>query len=412
MTFLFKDPNVDAFGRQTVTVPYTLGDYKHLYGIDSNFLEYATNGATTAYQTNQACARLTTTSNSASRIVHQSKFYHHYMPGKSQLILSSFNFYTAVPNVTKRTGYFDDHNGIFFEQTGDGTLSFVIRSYVSGSAVERRVHQANWNRNKCNGVGPNAFTLDITKTQLIFIDFQWLGVGRVRAGFVHDGEYILAHVFDHSNELPTVYMSTPNLPIRCEVVNVGTTTGGYIDQICSSVMSEGGYVEAGTDWAVTSPTLRTLAAGATLPVMAIRLKNAYKTYANRMIVRLGQVNVLSTGANIKYRIIKLPNISQLNVNGNAWVSVDDDSGVEYMTGATAFTDGDEMNSGFVAASSQNLVQTQGGAPSPNMPVAAKKNYIVQNFDSTDSEIYVIAVTNIHATDSTTAGVAMQWREVY
>lgn len=411
MTFLFKDPNVDAFGRQMVTTPYTLGDYKHLYGIDPNFLEYITNGATVAYQPNQACARLTTSNNPASRIVHQSKFYHHYMPGKSQLILSSFNFYAAVPNVTKRTGYFDDNNGIYFEQTGNGTLNFVVRSYVNGSPVETRVPQSSWNRNKCNGVGPNAFTLDITKTQLIFIDFQWLGVGRVRVGFVHDGEYIVAHVFDHSNHLPTVYMSTPNLPIRCEVVNTGTTTGGYIDQICSSVMSEGGYVEAGTDWAVTSPTLRTLAAGVTLPVLAIRLKTAYKTYANRMIVRLGQVNLLSTGSNIKYRILKLPNISQLTIGGS-WVSVDDDSGVEYMAGATAFTDGDEMGSGYVAASSQNLVQTQGGAPTPNMPLAAKKNYIVQNFDSTDSEIYVVVATNLHPTDSTTVGVAMQWREIY
>ena len=411
MTYLFKEPNVDAFGRQLVSTPYTLGDYKHLYGIDPNFIEYTTNGATVAYQSNKACARLTTSSNSASRVVHQSKFYHHYMPGKSQLILSSFNFYAAVANVTKRTGYFDDNNGIFFEQTGDGTLSFVIRSYVSGSVVETRVPQSSWNRNKCNGVGPNAFTLDITKTQLVFIDFQWLGVGRVRLGFVHEGEYILAHVFDHSNLLTTVYMSTPNLPIRCEVVNVGTTTGTYIDQICSTVMSEGGYVEAGIDWAVTSPSLRTLAAGATLPVIAIRLKNAYKTYVNRIIVRLGQINILSTGANVKYRIIKLPAVAQLTVGGS-WVSVDDDSGVEYMAGATAFTDGDEMDSGFVAASSQNLVQAQGGAPTPNMPSAAKKNYIVQNFDSTDSEIYVIAVTNIHATDSTTVGVAMQWREIY
>jgi hypothetical protein len=411
MTFLFKEPNVDAFGRQMVTVPFTLGDYKHLYGIDPNFLEYITNGATVAYQSNKACARLTTSSNSASRIVHQSKFYHHYMPGKSQLILSSFNFYTAVPNVTKRTGYFDDNNGIYFEQTGDGTLSFVIRSYVSGSVVETRVPQSSWNRNKCNGVGPNAWTIDITKTQLIFIDFQWLGVGRVRVGFVHDGEYIVAHVFDHSNALPTVYMSTPNLPVRCEVVNVGTTTGGFIDQICSTVVSEGGYVEAGSDWAVASPTLRTLAAGATLPILAIRLKNAYKTYPNRMIAKMGQVNILSTGANIKYRLIKLPNISQLTVGGS-WVSVDDDSGVEYMAGATAFTDGDEHLSGFVAASSQNLIQTQGGAPTPSTPSSAKKNYIVQNYDSTDSEIYVLVATNIHATDSTTVGVSMQWREIY
>lgn len=408
MTFLFKEPNIDAFGRQMVTVPYTLGDYKHLYGIDSNFLEYAVNGATIQYLPNQACARLTTSNNSASRIVHQSKFYHHYMPGKSQLVLSSFNFYAATANVTKRTGYFDDNNGIFFEQTGDGTLSFVIRSYVSGSPVETRVAQANWNRNKCNGVGPNAFTLDISKTQLIFIDFQWLGVGRVRVGFVHDGEYIIAHVFDHSNELPTVYMSTPNLPIRCEILNTGTTTGAYLDQICSTVISEGGYVEAGQDWGVTSPTGRTLAAGATLPVIAIRLKTAFKTYSNRVITRLGNISVFSDGGNVKYRVIKLPAAAQ--ITGGSWVSVDTDSSVEYNATATAFTDGDELDNGFVAASTQGS-QKIGGSPGANLPSSAKKNYIVQNFDSSDSEIYAIVVTNI-SDSSTIVSVGAQWREIY
>ena len=412
MTFLFKEPNADAFGRQMVTLPFTLGDYKHLYGIDPNFIDNITNGASIQYVPHHACARLTTSSDSSSRVVHQSKFYHHYMPGKSQLILTSFNFYAATPNVTKRTGYYDDSNGIFFEQAGDGTLSFVIRSYVSGSPVERRVTQANWNKNKCNGVGPNAFNMDITKTQLVFIDFQWLGVGRVRVGFVHESEYVVAHIFDNSNDQSTVYMSTPNLPIRCEAVNTGTTTGAYFDQICSTVISEGGYIEAGTDWAISSPTLRTLVAGATLPIMAIRLKTAYKGYANRMIVRNGQVNVLSTGANVKYRLLKLPDISQLNVNNTSWVSVDDDSGIEYMATAISSTDGDEYNSGFVAASSQNQIQAQAGAPTPNMPPNAKKNYIVQNYDSTDSEIYVVAVTNMHATDPTSVGVAMQWREIY
>lgn len=407
MSYLLKTPNVDAFGRQLTSTPFTLGDYKHLYGIDSNFIEYTTNGGTVAYQSNQACARLTTSNNSASRVVHQSKFYHHYMPGKSQLILSSFNFYAAVSNVTKRTGYFDDNNGIYFEQTGDGTLSFVIRSYVSGSPVETRVNQSSWNRNKCNGSGPNAFTLDITKTQLLFIDFQWLGVGRVRIGFVHEGEFVLAHVFDHSNNLPTVYISTPNLPIRCEVVNVGTTTGGYIDQICSTVVSEGGYVEAGTDWAhANSP--RTLTSGQTLPIMAIRLKNAFKTYSNRTIVRMGNLSVFSTGENVRWQLIKLPSTAQLTET--TWTSVDDDSSVEYCIDATAYTDGDCLDAGWVSASTQGN-QRIGGAPAANIPSAAKKNYIVQNFDSTDSEIFVVVVTNL-GSSSTTVGVAMQWREVY
>jgi len=403
-----KVGQTDAFGRIRMSSPFTLGDYKHLYGLDPNFIDYTVNGGTVAFQSNKACARLTTTNNSSSRVVHQTKFYHHYMPGKSQQILSSFCYYAATANVTKRTGYFDDNNGIFFEQAGDGTLSWVIRTYTSGAPEENRVTQANWNVDTCNGQGGSLFNLDITKTQLSFIEFQWLGVGAVTVGFVHDGAFIPCHIFYHSNNLTTVYMSTPNLPVRCEIVNTGTTTGAYFDQICSTVVSEGGYVEAGQDWSVISPSLRTIASGATLTIMAIRLKTAFRTYANRMIVRSGNLKVFSDGDSIKWRLIKLPN--QAALTGSTWVDVDDDSGVQYNATCTAFTGGDEMDNGFVGASTQGS-QKAGGAPASNLPSEAKKNYIVQNYDSTDSEIYVVVATNI-GSQSTNVGVGWQWREIY
>ena len=399
----------DAFGRLRISTPYTLGDYKHLYGIDPNFIDKIFNGGSVAFQPNKACARLTTSNNANSRVVHQTKFYHHYMPGKSQQILSSFNFYAATANVTKRTGYYDDNNGIYFEQAGDGTLSWVIRTYTSGSPVENRKTQTEWNIDKCDGTGGSTFDLDVTKTQLSFIEFQWLGVGSVTVGFVHEGAFIPCHIFHHSNELSTVYMSNPNLPVRCEIVNTGTTTGAYFDQICSTVVSEGGYVEAGQDWSVSSPTARTMNDGTTVPVLAIRLKTAFRGYANRMIVRMGNLNVFGTQENMEWKLIKLPNISQLTT-GTAWVSVNDGSGVEYNTGATAYTDGEVIDGGYISATTQGS-QKSAGAPPSNIPSSAKKNYIVQNFDSTDSEIYVVVVSNIGAADGT-ARASIQWREVY
>ncbi len=403
-----KVGQTDAFGRIRMSSPFTLGDYKHLYGLDPNFIDYAVNGASVEFQTNKACARLTTSDNPNSRIVHQTKFYHHYMPGKSQQILSSFNFYTATPNVTKRTGYFDDNNGIYFEQAGDGTLSWVIRSYTSGSPQEVRKTQSQWNIDQCNGQGGSLFNIDITKTQLAFIEFQWLGVGSVTVGFVHDGSYIPCHIFHHSNDLTTVYMSTPNLPVRCEMLNTGTTTGAYFDQICSTVASEGGYVEAGQDWGVTSPALRTIASGATLPILAIRLKNSFRTYANRMIVRMGNLKMFSDGDSIKWRLLKLPDNTYLN--DTTWTDVDDDSGVQYCADMTTWTDGDELDNGWVGASTQGS-QKAGGAPSANQPSEAKKNFIVQNYDSTNSEIYMVVATNIGA-QSTNVGAGFQWREIY
>lgn len=417
MTYLFQNPQVldtDAFSRQRISNPFTLGDYKHLYGLDPNFHDAVWSGGTVTFQANQACARLTVTSSTSSRVVHQSKMYHHYMPGKSQLILSSVNFYAPTTGVVKRTGYFDDRNGIYFEQAANGQLYWVLRTYTAGSVQEERIAQSSWNVDRCDGTGDSEFNLDITMTQLAFMDFQWLGVGRVRVGFAHDGKNIVAHTFDGSNNKPVVYMSTPNLPIRCELINSSSTTGAYFDQICSTVMSEGGYIENGVDWAVISPSLRSLAAGSSTPVMALGVAPTFRGYENRVTLRMGNINVFASGENCSWRLLKVSSITQLN---GTWVGADagavNDSAAIYNTSATTLTGSyDEMDNGWISATTgQGNNPTTASGPTPNAPSTAKKNYITQNISATTSEAYVVMVTN-RGSNTATVGVGIQWREIY
>jgi hypothetical protein len=430
----------DAFGRTRVSELFTLGDYKHLFAIDPNFLDITSNGSI-IFNTNKACATLSTNSNSSAYSIHQTKFYHHYQPGKSQLILSSFVFGYPQRNVTKRTGYFDDRDGIYFEQVGSDTangavansttqtLNWVIRSYTGNTANEsnivttingspytykRRVPQSEWNLDKCDGTGKSGFNLDVTKTQLTFTDFQWLGVGRVRCGFVHDGVFVPAHEYVHSNVLDEVYIANPNLPVRCEVRNTGVGTGGSMDQICSTVASEGGYVESGIDFAITANNRTTATPSATeLPLVALRLKNTFQGYLNRISVRLNSVSLHAETNSVVYEIRKLANSSFLANNTGAlvWTSAASASGVEYCVNADTITNGEAFAAGFVpAGASQNsLSPVASGALT-----AAKKNIIVQNFDSTNSEVYVVVVRTIITAGNQTAsvGAALQWREIY
>jgi len=416
---------VDAFGRNRVSELFTLGDYKHLYAIDPNFLDSLSGaGSSVSFLSNQAAARLQTGIGSTASVIHQTKFYHHYQPGKGQLIFSSFNFYAPQQNATKRSGYFDDRNGIYFEQVGVntsngvnpgiGTHNWVIRTFTSNVATETRIPQSQWNRDKCDGTGDSGFNLDITKTQLAFIDFQWLGVGRVRCGFAHDGQLITAHEFFHSNNLDKVYISNPNLPVRCEIRNTGVGIGASFDQICSSVMSEGGYIESGIDFAYTMTSTRTTPtpAGTELPLIAIRLKNSFQGYPNRISVKLNNLSLYCENNSILYRVVKLPSSAYLSNAGTlSWNSASNNSGVEYCIDATNYSDGDEFASGYVpSGSSQNsLSPVASGTLS-----AAKKNIIVQNIDSTSSEIYVLVVRTITTAGNATANVAaaLQWREIY
>lgn len=402
--------NFDSFARLRTSDPYTIGDYTHLYNINPEFLNVTSGtGATVLYVTNKSCASIVSGTGTSSYAIHQTKRYHSYFPGKSQLILNSFIFGTGTTNATKKVGYFDDRNGIYLEQV-DSVLNLVIRTDVNGTVEERRVPQSEWNLDKCNGTGPSGFNLDPTKTQLAYITFQWLGVGSVECGFEYNKTTIPAHRFDHVNNLETVYIRTPTLPIRSEVRNNGVvSTGNSMQHICSTVISEGGYENSGEDFAITNTTLKSIGIGATSPILAIKLKDTFDGFSNRVTVKLNSVNVFTSGANIKYTVVKLDSTSL--VSGGTWNSVHPNSAVEYNEGVTSWIDGEPISAGFVAA------DTQGGkaistSASPTIDFGAKKNYISQNFNSNNSQVFLVFAQNISSVDSTSVGAAIIFREIY
>lgn len=397
--------SVDAFGRGRVSEPFTLGDYKHTYGIEDLFINKLNGDGAITNNVNRASVTLSAVT-SGSYAIHQSKMYHHYMPGKSQMVLSSFVFGAPVSGSTKRVGYFDDYNGIFLEQDATGSLQLVIRSATNGtgSITEERVKQENWNVNTFNN---SDITLDVTKTQLFYVDFQWLAVGRVRCGFVVKGVSVIAHVFDHTNSFDVAYMQNPSLPVRCQIIN-SVAASSSMEQICSTVASEGGYAEAGQAFSVSNDTFRSLPSASTLPILAIRLKSSVSGLPNRGFIRIQEAATFTDQQTVRYSLVKLPSGSALTTS-SAWVSVDPNSIVEYNSGS-AYTGGKVLLTGYVGANSLNinqanpLVQNQRG-------VGNKQNFIAQNYSSNDSEIYLLVAKNMTA-NSTNIGGTMLWSEIY
>jgi len=184
---------------------------------------------------------------------------------------------TQTENLEQRIGMFDANNGIFFEDTGTA-YQIVRRTYTSGASVDDPILQSAWNGDRLDGTGASGYTLDPTKSNILFMDLEWLGVGAVRVGFVIDGKFITAHTFYNANSLTTVYMQTANLPIRYEIeVTSALAAGTYtLQQICSTCMIEGGYAPYAVNKivrtaAITGVTLGT--AGTFYNIATIRIKS-------------------------------------------------------------------------------------------------------------------------------------------
>ena len=231
--------SIDAFGRSRVSTPTIQFDSKQLFDNRSIFWATSTaTGATTTYSSNRASTTLNATATAGSTAIRQTKRRFNYSAGRSLQIMETFVMGATPAGMTKRVGYYDGYNGIYFENSG-GTLNIVIRSNVTGTPTNTVIPQSSWNVDKLDGTGSSGITLDTTKVQLLVIDFEWLGTGRVRIGFDIDGKIRYAHQFLNANNLTSVYMSSPNLPCRYEITNVSSASASTLEHICTSVISEG-----------------------------------------------------------------------------------------------------------------------------------------------------------------------------
>ena len=267
--------NLDAFGRLRISEPYTLFDSQNRYIDGEQFSSLTATGGNVVYVANESSFNLNVSSTNGSSVIRQSKTVQAYQPGKSLLTMNTFAMATLKANLRQRVGYFTEGNGIYFEANGT-SLFLVIRSSTTGVVVEERIAQASWNGNTLL----SGTVLDPTLTQIFWNDVEWLGVGNVRAGFVINGQFIVCHTFQHANQPgnTTVYMTTATLNPRYEITNTGGTSGNStMKQICSTVISEGGFTPTTKIGYVTNTTnvTRVSSANTLTSLCSIRLNPAY-----------------------------------------------------------------------------------------------------------------------------------------
>ncbi len=329
-------PIADAFGRLRVSEPFTIFDSKQtndkalLFWDDA---EKSGGGTGSSYNSNQASTTISVGAEVGVR-TRQTKMRFNYQPGKSQLVVMTGILGTGATGITQRIGIGDDDNGLFFECIEE-TFQVNRRTKTSGSVVNNRTTQTNFNIDKLNGLGASRINIDLSKTQIFWIDFEWLSVGRIRFGFVVDGKLSYFHEMNHANDLTLAYMSTPNLPLRYEIENDGNGAAAELVHICSTVMSEGGIEQTGTLQYESTTSNR---AGATIHISANTADTAYaligiklKAGFKDITVILVSVGVLAeTTTNFEWLVLFNP-----TVDGTFTFADKTNSAVQTALGTTA-----------------------------------------------------------------------------
>jgi hypothetical protein len=391
----------DAFGRLRTADVFTLFDSSHRYSDNGLWATVTGVNSSGVFDADAGLVNLTVDTTSGAYVTRETKKVFSYQPGKSLLVMSSFVMNPAQNNLRQRIGYHANDNGLYLQLNGS-TLSFVERTSVNGSIEETIVEQANWNIDPMDGTGPSGITLNITKAQILWMDIEWLGLGTVRIGFIIDGVFVHCHSFHHANTIEATYITTASLPLRYEIQNLDTTvSGSTLKQICSTVISEGGYELRGKQKAIGTPisTPRDLTVtGVFYPIVSLKLKSS----PNRLnaIVVPSAISILGLGNNsyFEWRLQE-----GCTTSGGTWVSAGSDSSVEYNLTGTSTSGGTTLAKGYISSNNQSN-------NSINILREALFQFQLERNGLTDTptELSVLVQTKVAGDD---VYVAVDWEEI-
>ena len=288
--------SLDAFSRLRTSSPEAIFAVQSQYDTTPIQMEGGATGTGVAPLWNSSTRMVALTCTAGTGVsYYQSYQYNPYQPGKSQFIAMTGVIGTGVAGHVLDMGYGDSLNGIFLRQNGASGLQMVQRSSTSGSVVNTAIDQANWNIDKLNGTGPSGITLDVTKAQILIIDLQFLGMGRVRVGFDIDGVVYYAHQFLNANSLSVPYMQSATLPISMTLTSTTSAAPKTFYFKCATVISEGGILQ---EYGITSstPSVAVTATNAARTVaMSVRPKTTFGGVPNRSFFLLENISIFVTG---------------------------------------------------------------------------------------------------------------------
>ena len=378
--------NLDAQQRLRMSAPHSLFDSKQVYNDQPLFwTERIVGSGEVQYDQQNARSRLIVGTDTGDEVTRQTKEYFIYQPGKSLLIGITSKFSDAKENVLQQVSYGDDNNGLIVE-IDSFQPKIVHRTDTSGSVVDTAINRENWD-DPLDGTGESGIDLDFYKVILWVFDMEWSG--RVRIGIMTDGEIIYCHKFNNFNILETVFLRTPNLPLRFSIRNTGNTASPTcMTHIGGAIISEGGYNPIGvTRSASTELTTRSVGS-VYFPVISIRLKDEY---CRAQIIPTVTKIYNQSNTMVHAKLVLNPTLTD-----PSWTSAGDNAIAEYDISATAVSGGYEfMEDTFVSSQGSDRNQLEA-------TITQNLLKVLSDIDGNSDIISIIAqsdgaASNVHAT---------------
>lgn len=440
---------LDAFGKLRVSNPTTLLDIRFPGQSDgsANFLNNslqvtsdvsANSGAlpTGTYGNSKLVMNMSFTGSSSKYYISQSRLYCTYQPGKSLLFLASGIFdpsssgLTSGDTISSRIGYYDFsvnslstyvpvvRNGIYLQINYSGSSSTRIVSFnITNNGSTTSIPQTLWNIDKMDGNGPSGLTLDFSKAQLLAIDMEWLGVGRVRFGFYAYGRIQYCHQVINYNFSGQPYTTSINLPIcysLCGTGSLGSNFSGSITQICSTIISEGGYNPSGRPFSISNNTTAiNLSPNTETPL--IFLRGGSSNYYHQTIIPTGiSISIDDPNRLIFYRLVLFLDGNSLASSGTiipTWNNYNNNYSVAqyavaYTGGGTySSNNGIIVDSGYFYGRGLNTISNLSNIFSS---LVVQVNSNVRNI----ADILVLTATFIGTGASPSVYGTINWQELY
>ena len=260
-----------------------------------------------------------------------------------------------------------------------GRGEIFLRSKVSGTVTEQVLPQAEWHITS---------GIDFTTSQIFYMDFQSLRVGRIRWGIDREGLAVPLAEVNNDNIRATGYWQTANQPVYWRQYNTADYTYtelGYGDEdnaigfryripvnaeqtmraICATVKSEGGgdlFELAGAKFSASNGVTKKTVSTTLIPILSIQVKSTLNDYPVKGIVFPRDFEISNDNPiYYEWRVnATLTDASFASANANSITNVD--------TAATAVTGGRVIRSGYSGTAGAAARTVSGGGLTSKIPM--------------------------------------------